>query len=86
MSRQHRSINQRLRRAKTPEVKRETAIDWANEWRAEQAGLVKALGHAIARDEYDDLCRIAGQIKAVTEKRFAALPKVIDALVLGIES
>ena len=77
----HRSISQRLSRAKSVEVKQEVALDWATNWQNEQSGLILQLGKAIANDDYDLQCRISGQLKAVTEKRFIALPKVIDALI-----
>lgn len=80
MSRQHRSITQRLSRAKSPEAKREAALDWAANWAQEQSGLIRDLESALARDNYDDLCRAVGQIKTVSEKRLQALPKVIEAM------
>jgi len=83
MSQQHRSITQRLRRAKSTESKQEAALDWAANWQAEQLGLVKSLEWALAHDDYDALCRVTGHIKAVTDKRFIALPKVIEALTNG---
>lgn len=80
MSQQHRSIAQRLRRAKSPESKREAALDWARNWGEEQMGLIRQLEQAVAQDDYDRLCTVTGQIKAVTDKRFAALPRVLTAM------
>lgn len=81
MSQQHRSISQRLKRAKSVESKQEAAQDWAANWQREQAGLIRDLEQAISNDDYDQLCIVSGQLKAVTEKRFDALPKVITALI-----
>jgi hypothetical protein len=80
MSQQHRSISQRLKRAKSIESKMEAAQDWAANWQREQEGLIRDLEQAISNDDYDQLCIISGQLKAVSQKRFIALPKVISAL------
>lgn len=80
MSQQHRSITQRLKRAKSPASKLAAASDWAANWQQEQTGLIRDLERAVADDDYDQLCIASGQLKAVTIKRFTALPKVIEAL------
>lgn len=80
MTKQHRSISQRLKIAKSPEVKQEVALDWAANWHTEQLQLIQQLEQAVKRDDYDKLCIVTGQLKAVTQKRLEALPKVIKAL------
>lgn len=80
MSARSLSISQRLAKAKAPETKKEVAKDWAANWQQEQQRLVAQLERAVAADDYDQLCQVTGQIKAVSEKRFGALPKVLDAL------
>ena len=65
---QNRSISQRLHRAKSTEAKRQAALDWAASWEREQKQLCHDLGKAIAADDYDQLCIIAGELKAVSEK------------------
>ncbi len=80
MSAKNRSIRQRLARAGSPEVQLETALDWAAAWHREQSNLVRMLGKAIKDDNYDQLCIVTGQLKAVTIKKFAALPNVISKL------
>lgn len=80
MSNQHRSISQRLAKAKATETKKEVALDWAANWAREQMQLVTRLEKAVASDDYDQLCIVTGQIKAVSIKRLDALPKVIEAL------
>lgn len=77
---QNRSISQRLKKAAVLSTKREIALDWAAAWKREQEDLVRQLGKAVASDDFDQLCRIAGQIKAVTEKKLESLPNVINAL------
>lgn len=72
-----RSIGERLNRAKSPEVKQEVARDWAADWAREQKLLIGKLEQAVKTDDYDQLCIVTGQLKAVTEKRFCALPNVI---------
>lgn len=80
MSSQHRSISQRLAKAKAMETKKEVALDWSANWAREQMQLVAQLEKAVAADDYDQLCIVTGQIKAVSIKRLEALPKVIEAL------
>jgi len=77
---QQRSINQRLNRAGSLTVKKEIALDWAISWRNEQSELMRKLGQAVKDDDFDALCIITGQLKAVTDKRFTALPNVIEHL------
>lgn len=74
------SISQRLNTAKSLQTKQEIALDWSANWSQEQVELIKQLETAIKTDNYDDLCIITGQLKAVTLKRFEALPNVIKLL------
>lgn len=76
----HRSINQRLARAKSLDTKREILSDWSENWKAEQLTLVQRLEKAIGNDDFDELCIVVGQLKAVTDKRFLALPKIFSKL------
>jgi hypothetical protein len=77
---QHRSINQRLARAKSPEAKALTLKEWANSWQQEQMQLISAIGKAIADNDYDTQCILIGELKAVSVKKFEALPKVLLSL------
>lgn len=77
---QHRSISQRLSKAKSTEVKHTVAQDWATSWELEQSNLIQQLGRAVKNNDYDALCVVTGELKAVTQKRFSALPKVLMAL------
>lgn len=80
MSRNQRSISQRLDKAKSTEVKQEVALDWAAAWAKEQKWLIGLLEQAVKRDDYDMLCIATGKLKAVTNKKLGALPKVINKL------
>jgi lactate dehydrogenase-like 2-hydroxyacid dehydrogenase len=77
------TISQRLQKAKRQSVKIEVAQDWAKNWQAEMFSLILDLEKAVSSDDYDAMCRATGQIKAVTIKRFDALPKVLNAIALA---
>lgn len=76
-----RSISQRILTAGSAEAKRATAIEWADNWQTEHERLIQVLERAIRTDDYDLLCRTTGQLKAVGQKRFEALPKVLLHLI-----
>lgn len=77
MKQKHLSIGQRLKKARRPETKRQVALNWVENWKDDHDQLIRSLERAIQTDDYDLLCRTTGQLKAVGEKRFAALPNVI---------
>lgn len=77
---QHRSISQRLKKAKSQEAKSATVIEWAGAWQSEQSYLIDRIGKAIARDDFDDLSIALGELRAMSDKKFVALPKVLAAL------
>lgn len=77
---QHRSINQRLKRAKSPEAKAEAIAEWLSGWRREQNQLITALERAVSQDDYDNTCIALGQLKAVLDKKMVALPGVFAEL------
>lgn len=80
MKKRHLSIGQKLKRAKTVEAKRATAIEWSQGWQEEHERLVQMLERSIQTNDYDLVCRATGQLKAVGKKRFDALPRVIQNL------
>lgn len=75
-----RSIAERLQRAKSLDVKAEVVADWAANWQREHDDLVAQLERAVSAMDYDALCSITGQIKAVGQKRHGALPCVLTTL------
>ena len=83
---QHRSISQRLKKAKSIEVRREILRDWSAAWQREQMELIGQLEQAIKHDDYDALCIATGQLKAVSQKKFEALPRVIETLTVNYEN
>ncbi len=80
MSKNNLSISQRLKKTQKPEVKREIVDEWVNNWRTQYDDLTRRLGRAIANDDYDNTCILAGEIKGASQKFFDALPRVIDAV------
>ena len=78
---QHRSVTQRLQRAKSSEAKRATLQEWANSWQSEQMQLIRELGKAIADNNYDQECIKLGELKAASIKKFDALPRVLNYLI-----
>lgn len=76
----HRSIGERLRKARSPEARRQLLTDWAANWRADQMDIVRQLEDAIRAADHDALCSATGQLKAVTEKRFEGLTNLLRKL------
>ena len=63
------SISQRLSSTKDAAIKTKIASDWAANWNKEQTELIYDLGQAVKDNDFDQLCIITGQLKAVSEKR-----------------
>jgi hypothetical protein len=80
MKQKHLSISQRLRKAQSPEAKKAVALAWAKSWKEDHDELIRDLEHAIRTNDYDLLCIATGQLKAVGQKRFDALPRVLSHL------
>ncbi|MBN2980092.1 hypothetical protein [Cohnella algarum] len=80
MKQNHKSIGQRLKRAQSPESKKAIALDWAQNWKEDHDELIRNLERAIRTNDYDLLCIATGQLKAVGQKRFDALPRVLSHL------
>ena len=78
---QHRSISQRLKRAKSTESKRLTLTEWAKSWESEQMHVISNLGNAIKDGDFDRECILCGELKALSIKKFEALPKVLNLLI-----
>lgn len=83
MKKKHRSISQRLNKAKSPEARKEVLADWAKSWEKETIELIRKLEQAIKTMDYDQLCINTGQLKAVAQKRFKALPNIFVRLAEG---
>lgn len=74
------SISQRLRKAKSPEVKVEVAQSWGDEWRMEYEKHVRNFEKAIQTKDFDLLAKTTGWLKADGKKRFDALPRVLEGM------
>lgn len=79
---QHRSISQRLNRAKSKEAKAAALVDWISGWKREQDTLIAQLERAVSRNDYHQTCITLGQLKAVINKKMTALPTVISHLMI----
>ena len=76
----HRSIGERLDRARSPEAIRETLRDWVANWHDDQKNIVAQFEYGTSHMDSDVLATATGQLKAVTQKRFEALAKIIERL------
>lgn len=74
------SISQRMKRAKSTDAKRQTALKWAANWQEDQDEIVRGLERAVRNQDHGMLISYIGQLRAVNEKRFTALPGVLNAL------
>lgn len=81
MKKKHRSISQLLDRAKSAELKRAVMINWSKSWENETMELIRNLERAVRTMDYDQLCINTGQLKAVAQKRFSALPNIFLRLI-----
>lgn len=82
MSAAQRSIGQRLARARTAEAKSATAQEWAAGWMGEQTAMLAELHRAVSRDDHQYVRMLSDGLQVLSGKRFAALPRVLDALLL----
>lgn len=80
MSQQQRSISQRLKKAKSPEAKLATVMEWSQSWTDEHNALIKRLEQALSNDDYDTNCIALGELKAASTKKLNALPNVLITL------
>lgn len=76
----HRSIGERLKRARSPEAKRAVASAWGSNWHDEQDAIVHDLALAINANDWEQAKFLHRQLKAVTDKRFGVLQSVLDAI------
>ena len=79
----HRSIGERMSRAKSADARLATAKEWSGQWCNEQTCLLRKLKAAIAENDREEQIFIIKQLEAVNEKRHAALPRVFERLAGG---
>lgn len=75
-----RSISERLSRAGSLSVRREIAHDWHASWRADHDAEIGAMERALQRGAVAEAGQALGRLKALSDKRFLALPNLIEAL------
>lgn len=76
----HRSIGERLRRAKSPEARAETLAAWVDNWEQDQIAVVELIEEGVRTMDPDLLQPGAGQLRALTTKRMQALRNVLALL------
>lgn len=74
------SIKERLRRARTPSVRREVAADWAASWMRDHEETLRRIERCCATGDAEMAGRYVGQLKALSAKGFTGLATVIDSL------
>lgn len=73
-----RSISEKINYASTLNEKLDIALEWALKWEEEQLKLLDLMGRAVASNDFDMQCKMVGQLKEVSRKKFAALSNVIE--------
>ena len=76
----HRSISERLRRAKSPESRRELLLDWTDNWFTEQMNIVQQLSDAYITMDNESICKGINQLRAMTDRRLSALSRIFVKL------
>lgn len=76
----HRSIGERLRRAKTPEALAATLAAWVDNWERDQIAVLEMIEEGVRTMDPDLLQPGAGQLRALTAKRMQALRNVLALL------
>lgn len=75
-----RSIGERLDRAKSLSVRIEIAYDWLANWMQDHDAEIRHMETALQHGRTLEAGRALGRLKALSDKRFGAMPRVIDAL------
>lgn len=81
----HRAISHRLKSAPTQDAVNEIITTWINEWHQEQSELIRRLGAAIKDNNFDEQCKMCGQLKVVTWKKFTGLGTIFKKLFHNID-
>lgn len=75
-----RAIGERLKRAGTLAVRKEVALAWYANWHRDHMDTMSKIENALMFNDVADAGRLLGQLKALHEKAFGALPRVIESL------
>jgi hypothetical protein len=76
----HLAIGERLRKAKSPEAIYATVTDWVKNWEEDQRRTLEELRFCLYHKNYDKAKGILVQLEAITDKRFGAMPRVINKI------
>lgn len=80
------SLGQRILKAKTMVAKRKTLLTWLEDWRAEQDRVLDSLTVELKMGNTKTVDSAIRQIEAISGKRFPALKRVIEGIMLGEEN
>ena len=75
-----RSIGERMGRAKSLDIRRQIAYDWTANWIQDHDAEIRFIETALQRGQISEAGQALGRLKALSDKRFGALPRVIAAL------
>lgn len=73
----HRSISERLHRAKSPEARAAVLEAWVRNWEHDQMDILAQIEAGIRHMDRDTLISSAGQLRAITDKRMVGLRNVL---------
>lgn len=74
----HRSIGERLKRAKSPEVKQKVLRDWVKNWEDDHRMTMDDLREAIQTGDPHGIASGIASMRAIADKRFLALRRILD--------
>lgn len=80
MKRKRRSVGDRMRSAKSPELRLDIAHAWADEWHTEYVDLVDELKYAIDSRDMDKLRMTLAALRTLTEQKHIALHRIFNVL------
>lgn len=80
MGEKHKSIGERLRKAKSLDVRREIGLEWAADCIEEHELALSAVERAIRLGDIRAVAVAVARMREHTEKRLRALPNVIQKL------
>lgn len=77
---QRRAIGERLKRASSLALRRQIAHDWLANWLRDYDQTLRRLETALQRGSIGEAGQLLSQLKALNDKRFGAMPNLIDKL------
>ena len=80
MGQTHKSVGERLRKAKSLEARREVGLEWAASWAEEHERALSAVERAVRMGDLANARLSVARLREHTDKRLAALPNVVEKL------